>query len=201
MVATGAGQPKRVRRAVVAAPAPAAPAVHPVPARSSEEAHRVRPVGVAVLAVFGFMGALFTVVGAVALLVFLAAGAALMEEFVPVPAGVQSAIALVGSLVAVFLFAWALFTFVVALGTWRGRAWAWIINVVVIVIFLPLNILQAVASATMVEDGGAPVFFYTAFVLGLNLFILWYLYEPGVQRFFGRHVRRAFWHRSPAPAT
>src|SRR5687767_10781201 len=119
MVATGAGQPKRVRRAVVATPTPSAPAVHPVPARNSEEAHRVRPVGVAVLAVFGFLGALFTAGGAVAVLVFLAAGAAIMEEFVRVPAGVQSAIALVGSLVAVFLFVWALFTFVVALGTWR----------------------------------------------------------------------------------
>lgn len=66
-------------------------------------------------------------------------------------------------------------SFVVAWGLLKGKAWAWIVTIIITIISIVLNIISIIAGS--IES-----------ILGLiiNGIIIYYLYRPSVKSYFGR---------------
>lgn len=145
------------------------PTISPENEAYHERGPEARPVGISILAVLSFVGAAFAALGA---LFFLFLGAALGSF-----AGSEGALAgtLVGGLVGGFFVVFAVVEAVVGYGLWNGRNWAWILTLIVTGFY-------AIASLIGLSQGE-----YSSIVsLAIGGGILWYLFQPGVKRYFGQ---------------
>jgi hypothetical protein len=68
----------------------------------------------------------------------------------------------------IFYLVSGIFLLLIGWGLWEGKRWAWIIYVILAV----LNVLLSLIT-------------FNIYLLFLAVFILWYMFEPHVQRYFG----------------
>jgi uncharacterized membrane protein (DUF2068 family) len=66
-------------------------------------------------------------------------------------------------------------SFVVAWGLLKGKAWAWIVTIIITIISVVLNVISIVAGSIESIVG-----------LIINGIIIYYLYRPSVKSYFGR---------------
>jgi len=146
-------------------PAPGTPATPPpAPPTHAASGRRARPIGVAILAILGFVGGgVLAASGALAAI----AGTSLFADqsnrlFGVLCLFVGPTLAFVGAL-----------HIVVALGLWRGRSWAWTLQVILLA-------LQALSAGSGLTHAVALPGLALTGLLG------WYLFTPGVKAYFGR---------------
>jgi len=73
------------------------------------------------------------------------------------------------------LIAIGIASFVVAWGLLKGKAWAWIVTIIITIISIILNIISIIAGSIESIVG-----------LIINGIIIYYLYRPSVKSYFGR---------------
>jgi len=68
----------------------------------------------------------------------------------------------------IFYLVLGIFLLLIGWGLWEGKRWAWIIYVILAVLDVLLSLIT-----------------FNIYLLFLAVFILWYMFEPHVQRYFG----------------
>jgi len=68
----------------------------------------------------------------------------------------------------IFYLVTGIFLLLIGWGLWEGKRWAWIIYVILAVLDVLLSLIT-----------------FNIYLLFLAVFILWYMFEPHVQRYFG----------------
>jgi lysylphosphatidylglycerol synthetase-like protein (DUF2156 family) len=135
-----------------------------------------RPTGIAILAILELIGGVIVLLAGIGLAAL--GGSLLTALGYPVFGGLA---ALIGGGLAVF----GLVALGVGWGLWTGKGWAWWLAVILSI----LGVLGSLASVAV----GSP----TSIVgLIVDAVILWYLFRPHVQAFFGRGVSQL----APQPA-
>lgn len=131
----------------------------------------MRPFGVTILAILGFIGAIgcFAMAG-----IF-----AMVGQYIP-PSELGGAAPLVSLLMtvgSVLFVVFGLINLVVAYGLWKGASWAWWI-------FLILLALGIVSSLFMLPQGGVGI---AQGIIGIiiNGIIIYYITRPHVKEYFG----------------
>ncbi len=131
----------------------------------------MRPLGVTILAILGFIGVIgcFAVAG-----IF-----AVFGQYIP-PGELGEAAPLVSLLMTVGSFVFVvigLVNLVIAYGLWKGASWAWWI-------YLILLALGIVSSLFMLPQGGVGM---TQGIIGIiiNGIIIYYITRPHVKEYFG----------------
>lgn len=141
-----------------------------------------RPTGVTILAVLVF---LVTCLYIVAALVFFLGGAAL-SQLGGGPSGATmdmgAMLAGLGAFAGVIMLALAVFSVAVGVGLWKLQNWGRILAIVFIVLGL-ISALAGVFSA-VAEARFGPLL-WGLIVVGIDVWILWYLFRPHVKQAFG----------------
>jgi hypothetical protein len=142
-----------------------------------------RPTGIAILAILELIGGVIVLLAGIGLAAL--GGSLLTALGYPVFGGLAALIggglAVIGGGLAVF----GLVALGVGWGLWTGKGWAWWLAVILSI----LGVLGSLASVAV----GSP----TSIVgLIVDAVILWYLFRPHVQAFFGRGVSQL----APQPA-
>jgi hypothetical protein len=127
-----------------------------------------RPVGVKILAILGYIGAVFTLIAGIALAVGSSAIASAIALMVPDAAGLSGIGATLFIVLGIVFIGLAILDYFIARGLWNGKNWARIFMIV-------LCALSAISSLRPFSIVG----------LALNGLIIWYLgfYQPAVSYF------------------
>ncbi len=130
---------------------------------------RTRPTGVTVLAILEIIGAILSLIGAMA---FFALGALV---------GVETEFEAMGGLLAAagvafggLLLILALVGFVLAYGFWTGKGWAWILGIIFSIIGIIIGLVSIIGNPSSVIG------------IIINGLILYYLTRPHVKAWFGK---------------
>lgn len=135
-------------------------------------AHRgdtARPVGVSILAILTWIGAAGLLLLAMFFLFLGALLGATGEE------GAAIAGTVVGGFVGGIILIVCLVEALIGYGLWTGRNWAWILAIIG-------SGFYAIAGLIGLSQGG----YESVVPLGLAGGMLWYLFQPGVKRYFGQ---------------
>lgn len=153
---------------------------------------RKRPTGVTLIAILTIIGGtllLFEGIGLVALAPFIGQinvnngintsnssfSLNINGTIVTVP---NNALFVLGGFIGILggmLIVLGLSSFVVAWGLLKGKAWAWIVTIIITIISVVLNVISIVAGSIESIVG-----------LIINGIIIYYLYRPSVKSYFGR---------------
>jgi uncharacterized membrane protein (DUF2068 family) len=155
---------------------------------------RKRPTGVTLIAILTIIGGillLFEGIGLVALAPFIgqinvnngintsnstsSLSLNINGTIVTVP---NNALFVLGGFIGILggmLIVLGLSSFVVAWGLLKGKAWAWIVTIIITIISVVLNVISIVAGSIESIVG-----------LIINGIIIYYLYRPSVKSYFGR---------------
>jgi uncharacterized membrane protein (DUF2068 family) len=153
---------------------------------------RKRPTGVTLIAILTIIGGillLFGGIGLVALAPFIgqinvnnsintsnsSLSLNINGTIVTVP---NNALFVLGGFIGILggmLIVLGLSSFVVAWGLLKGKAWAWIVTIIITIISVVLNVISIVAGSIESIVG-----------LIINGIIIYYLYRPSVKSYFGR---------------
>ena len=83
----------------------------------------------------------------------------------------------------IFYLVLGIFLLLIGWGLWEGKRWAWIIYVILAVLDVLLSLIT-----------------FNIYLLFLAVFILWYMFEPHVQRYFGMETEpTSSYTPSPSP--
>jgi Predicted membrane protein (DUF2127) len=153
---------------------------------------RKRPVGVTIIAILTIIGGILLLFGGIALVAL----APLISQITVVDNNTSSnssitlnvngtnvtipnsGIFILGGFMGVFgglLIAIGIASFVVAWGLLKGKAWAWIVTIIITIISIVLNIISIIAGSIESIVG-----------LIINGIIIYYLYRPSVKSYFGK---------------
>lgn len=151
----------------------AAPVTHaPTPTATA------RPTGVTILAVLDFLAAVFLVIAGIMMF----AGGAFIGSMLGDAGGILGAA--VGAMMGVVFLVFAALSAAAGYGLWTGKAWGWWLALV----FAALGVVNGLITLF-----GEPV----SGIIGILIsgFIVWYLTNAGVQRYFGTTVNVP-WHKA-----
>lgn len=143
-----------------------------------------RPVGVTILAVLYFIGALFCVLGGI--LFFVGGGLGALAGAQSGQQGAAGMSALIGALGAFAGVAFLIIGVIYALlgwGMWKLKNWARIISIVLLVIGAAFQLFGLVTSFAHFS---VFVLVWTLFWLAIDVLIIWYLLKPDVKAAFQR---------------
>jgi hypothetical protein len=126
-----------------------------------------RPLGITIIAILSAIGAIFLLLGGLALVA--------LSGFVGVAVG-SGLLAGLGGVIGGVLVILGLLYFVIAYGFWSGKGWAWTLGVALMVISIIVNLaaVAGIGSTGSIVD------------IIINLVILYYLFRPHVKAFFGK---------------
>ncbi len=126
-----------------------------------------RPMGVTILAVLAAIGGVLGILGGLALFAISSA----VSFAIPGIAGMTAIIAIVVIVQSIILLAFAY-------GAWGLKPWAWMLGIIGAVLGIVLSLAQlgGVNAASLVID------------IVIYAVIIWYLWQPSIQRAFGRTV-------------
>ncbi len=138
-----------------------------------------RPIGVTVLAILDFLGALLCIGGGLVLLLGMGiAGAGMMQQ----SRGGGAFLAGLGAVGGVVCLIAAAISALVGFGLWKLRNWARILTIV----FSGLGILGGLPGlATALLHFNLPTLVFTLVFLGIYALIIWYMFQPHVKQAFG----------------
>lgn len=159
-----------------------APAMAPVAAYAQPRASQ-RPVGVTIIGAVCIVMAVLAGLAAMAIFAFAFIGGAAMAPFTgygwPFTVG-SAALAMFALVAALFVLAFGGLALAAGVGSMQGRQWAWVLTIVV----MALNALRSVGDfAGGVRTG---TFFSGVFGILVSGVVIWYYFQPDVQRWFGR---------------
>jgi hypothetical protein len=81
---------------------------------------------------------------------------------------------------------------VMAYGLWKGKGWAWTISIIVLFIGIAISIVSvSITSTGVYSNAGSNLVgdIVSGIVsIGINAFIVYYLYRPHVKAYFGKTV-------------
>jgi len=130
---------------------------------------KTRPTGVTILAILEIIGAILSLLGALA---FFALGA--LVGVVP-EAGIMGGLfAAVGAVVGGLLLILALVGFVLAYGFWTGKGWAWILGIIFSIIGIIIGLVSIIGNPSSIIG------------IIINVLIIYYLTRPHVKAWFGK---------------
>lgn len=144
-----------------------------------------RPAGVSVLAILDFIGAGFLVLAAIGSFFGMGILGAILRSNREIGSMGTAAMAGIGIVFAVILFAFAALSGVVGYGMWNLKNWARIITIVFAVLGIlggAFGILWALLHLHIIS------LFITCVRAALHILILWYLMQPHVRRAFGEVI-------------
>jgi hypothetical protein len=130
-----------------------------------------RPLGVSIFAALGLLGG--TLVGGLGALLMLAGGS-LFAGFRP-ESPVGAYLAGVGPLFGPVIATMGLLQVLIALGLWRGRGWAWTLEMIHLTLYAVLGV-RGLLIGSNPRVGGVLV----------TCLLAWYFFTPGVKAYFGR---------------
>lgn len=138
-----------------------------------------RPSGVTVLAILSFIGAGLSVLGACAMFLAGAAGLASAAG----GRGVGGVFAALGAFTGVALLVAAVIYAVNGVGLWKLQTWGRLLTIVLVAIGLIFGILGLFRSLMPMHAG---LIVWQLFWLGVDVWILSYMFKPHVKQAFGR---------------
>ncbi len=137
-----------------------------------------RPTGVTIIAVLDFIGG--AIVAIAGLLVF-AGGSMLSGLLAGANAGAGSGVAAgLGAIVGVICLVFAALAIAIGIGLLKLMNWARILSVVL----AALGILNTLRSITTIFHGGSSGIVVTLVVLAFDIWVIWYMFTPGVKAAF-----------------
>ena len=81
---------------------------------------------------------------------------------------------------------------VMAYGLWKGKGWAWTISIIVLFIGIAISIVSvSITSTGVFSNSGSNLLgdIVSGIVsIGINAFIVYYLYRPHVKAYFGKTI-------------
>jgi hypothetical protein len=81
---------------------------------------------------------------------------------------------------------------VMAYGLWKGKGWAWTISIIVLFIGIAISIISvSITSTGVFSNAGSNLLgdIVSGIVsIGINAFIVYYLYRPHVKAYFGKTI-------------
>ena len=81
---------------------------------------------------------------------------------------------------------------VMAYGLWKGKGWAWTISIIVLFIGIAISIASvSITSTGVFSNAGSNLLgdIVSGIVsIGINAFIVYYLYRPHVKAYFGKTI-------------
>lgn len=130
---------------------------------------KIRPIGVSILSVLAYIGAVFTLIGGIAMVAGSTLVSTLIEKLVPEYASWSTAgVALLLFLGIVFILL-AVLDYFIGRGLWNGKNWARIL----VLIFLVLSILSSLSALDIVS-------------IVIAALLIWYLgFNQNVKNYFG----------------
>jgi len=144
---------------------------------------RVRPTGVTILAILGFIGAALFIFAGIALVALGPLILSIMGESMSHPF-----LALIAGGLDVFLFVLGGIELVISWGLWTGRGWAWWLTVIFSALSLLLS-LVFLALMFLTPSLLPPFNLYSELnSLMTNILTLIYLFTPHVKDYFGVKV-------------
>jgi hypothetical protein len=135
-----------------------------------------RPAGVTILAVLGFLGAAFALMGGMTIF----AGGAMVSRMSGTPLGMMAGVG--GAMIATAFLIFAVFYVIISVGLLKLQNWARIILIVLVILGLAssaFGLLGAVAHFHVF------LFFWRAIFAAIQVWILVYLFQPNVKTAFG----------------
>jgi hypothetical protein len=136
----------------------------------------VRPAGVTILAVLGFLGAAFSLMAG--MMIF--AGGAMVSRMSGTPLGMMAGVG--GVIIATACVIFAVFYIIMSIGLLKLQNWARMILIVLLFLGLlssAFGLLLALAHFHMF------FFFWRAIIAAVQVWILLYLFQPNVKQAFG----------------
>jgi hypothetical protein len=126
-----------------------------------------RPLGVTILAVLAAIGGVLGILGGLALFAISSA----VSFAIPGIAGLSAVLGILVIVQSVILLAFAY-------GAWSLKTWAWTLGIAGAVLGIVLSVIQlgGVNAASLVVD------------IVIYAIIIYYLWQPSIQRAFGRSV-------------
>jgi len=141
---------------------------------------KTRPTGVTIIAILNIISGIIMIIGGAGL----AAIGSLLPAMTTIDPNAGGQLAVAGLLgaggVAVggILIILGIISFIVAWGLLKGRAWAWIVTLILSIISLILGIVSVVAGS-----------FGSIINIIIAAIIIYYLYRPHVKAYFGKSVK------------
>lgn len=134
-----------------------------------------RPTGITILAVLSFIGAGLCAIAAIFAFLGGAMFGALFGSMLGAGEMGAAAGAAIGIMIGIFVLALGALYAVTGWAFWTAKPWGWILGLVL----SGLSVLSGVTNLAQGEWSS---------ILGVALsgFIIWYLLQPGVKRYFGR---------------
>ena len=121
-----------------------------------------RPLGVTIIAILGFIGAVFLILGGVATLALGGIGATIFESILP---GFGLLLGAVLGVIGAILLTVGILQFGISYGLWKMKKWAWLIEIIFLVLGILINLASIVSSPVYSIIGVATI--------GLVLYYLW----------------------------
>lgn len=141
-----------------------------------------RPTGVTILAVLSFIGAVFTALGGLALMLGMGAAGAAMRQSGEAAGGLGALLLGLGAIAGVLFLILAVVYGAIGYGLWTLRSWARIVTLVFMILGAALAALGLLASLVAFE---LVSLFFQLIIVGIYAWIIWYLFQPHVKEAFG----------------
>lgn|SRR5574341_438944 len=154
-----------------------------------------RPMGVTIIGILDLIGGILGIIGGVALVgvgSLLAADPTLIDDSSANLAGSSPfnfPVEFLGYLflaLGAVLLPLGIVSLIAAFGTFKGKGWAWTVNLVMSYVTIASNIISLVLYP---GDPGSIVAVVVS--IGISFLILYYLYRPHVREYFGKALPSA----------
>jgi|SRR5215831_15287979 len=77
---------------------------------------------------------------------------------------------------------------VMGYGLWKGKGWAWTISTILLIIGIIIDIISLPRTIATGSSNAGSNLSGVIVSIGINAFILYYLYRPHVKAYFGREM-------------
>jgi hypothetical protein len=135
-----------------------------------------RPTGVTILAVLGFAGAAFALMAGMMIFV----GGAMVSRMANAPVGMLAGVG--GAILATGFVIFTVFYIIISIGLLKLQNWARII--LIVLLFLGL-LSSALGLLFALSHFHVFLLFWRAIIAALQVWILWYLFQPNIKQAFG----------------
>ncbi|HET7149745.1 MAG TPA: hypothetical protein VFI73_14760 [Candidatus Nitrosopolaris sp.] len=151
-----------------------------------------RPRGVTIIAILIIIAGVLSLLVGIGLVVI---GPVIMNVSPTSSLGSQIEPQVLGIVFVVFgsiLLALGVANLVMAYGLWKGKGWAWTISIIVLFIGIAIDIISlSITSVGVFSNTGSSLLgnILSGIVgIGINAFVIYYLYRPHVKAYFGKTI-------------
>ena len=102
-----------------------------------------RPLGVSIIAILGFIAAIIAILLGIGLLALGGVAVTMLESMIP---GLGMLLGIVVGAMGIVLLVAGIFQFLISYGLWKMKKWAWIIEMIFLILGILLNLAGIISS-------------------------------------------------------